>query len=93
MARAPVSKTGCWGFESLLACHFSLVRRIRWEFQVFEKVREFLADAKSELSKVTWPSRKDTYASTLAVILLVLFSAVFLWVVDTALSTSIRAVL
>jgi preprotein translocase subunit SecE len=60
---------------------------------VFEKVRDFLADAKSELKKVTWPSRKDTYASTLAVILLVLFSAVFLWIVDTALSTSIRAVL
>jgi len=69
------------------------VRKIRWEFQVLEKVREFLASAKSELGKVTWPSRKDTYASTLAVILLVLFSAVFLWVVDTALSTSIRAVL
>jgi preprotein translocase subunit SecE len=60
---------------------------------VFEKVRDFLVDAKSELKKVTWPSRKDTYASTLAVILLVLFSAVFLWIVDTALSTSIRAVL
>jgi len=60
---------------------------------VLEKVREFLAAAKSELGKVTWPSRKDTYASTLAVILLVLFSAVFLWIVDTALSTSIRAVL
>jgi preprotein translocase subunit SecE len=60
---------------------------------VFDKVREFLASAKSELGKVTWPSRKDTYASTLAVIVLVLVSAVFLWVVDTALSTSIRAVL
>ncbi len=22
MARAPDSKSGCWGFESLLACHF-----------------------------------------------------------------------
>jgi preprotein translocase subunit SecE len=69
------------------------VRRLLWEFQVFDKVSEFLASAKSELSKVTWPSRKDTYASTLAVIVLVLVSAIFLWVVDTALSTSIRAVL
>ena len=22
--RVPVSKTGCWGFKSLLACHFSV---------------------------------------------------------------------
>ncbi|APG27710.1 preprotein translocase subunit SecE [Syntrophotalea acetylenivorans] len=64
-----------------------------WELRVFDKVSEFLASAKSELSKVTWPSQRDTYASTLAVIVLVLVSAVFLWVVDTALSTSIRAVL
>ena len=24
MDRAPDSKSGCWGFESLLACHFLL---------------------------------------------------------------------
>ncbi len=57
------------------------------------KTSEFLANVKGELKKVTWPTKKDTYASTLAVIVLVLIVATFLWVVDSALSTMIRALL
>jgi preprotein translocase subunit SecE len=57
------------------------------------KVTAFLANVKSELSKVTWPSRKDTYASTYVVIVLVLAIAVFLWLMDSALSTAIRYLL
>jgi len=60
---------------------------------VIEKTTEFLANVKGELAKVTWPTRKDTYASTLVVIVLVMFVAVFLWLVDSALSASIRALL
>jgi preprotein translocase subunit SecE len=54
---------------------------------------DFLALVKGELKNVTWPSRKDTYASTLAVIVLVLTVGVFLWAVDSALSTTIRQLL
>lgn len=57
------------------------------------KVSEFLGDVKSELQKVTWPTRKETYGSTVVVIILVLMVAVFLWVVDSALSTLIRTLL
>ncbi len=57
------------------------------------KATEFLTNVRSELQKVTWPSRKDTYGSTVVVIALVLVVAVFLWVVDTALSTLIRFLL
>ena len=57
------------------------------------KVSEFLGDVKSELQKVTWPTRKETYGSTVVVIVLVLMVAVFLWVVDSALSTLIRTLL
>lgn len=57
------------------------------------KTTEFLGNVKGELKKVTWPTRKDTYASTLAVIVLVVAVAVFLWVVDTALSRVIRLLL
>jgi len=60
---------------------------------VLGKVSEFLTNVKGELAKVTWPTRKDTYASTLVVIVLVVVVAAFLWVVDTALSTAIRAFL
>jgi len=60
---------------------------------VLGKTTEFLANVRSELKKVTWPTRKDTYASTVVVITLVLVVAVFLWVIDSALSTMIRFIL
>lgn len=57
------------------------------------KVTEFLHQVKAELQKVTWPTRKETYGSTVVVIVLVLMVAVFLWVVDTGLSAMIKALL
>ena len=60
---------------------------------MISRAKEILANVKSELEKVTWPTRKDTYASTVVVILLVFFVAVFLWVVDSALSMMIRGLL
>ncbi len=57
------------------------------------KTTEFLSNVKTELKKVTWPTRKETYGSTIVVIVLVLICAVFLWVVDSALSTAIRMLL
>jgi preprotein translocase subunit SecE len=57
------------------------------------KAAEFLQSVKAELQKVTWPTRKETYGSTVVVIVLVLLVAVFLWVVDSALSALIRTLL
>jgi preprotein translocase subunit SecE len=60
---------------------------------VISKITEFLQLVKAELQKVTWPTRKETYGSTMVVIVLVLLVAVFLWIVDSALSVSIQALL
>jgi preprotein translocase subunit SecE len=60
---------------------------------VFGKATEFLTNVKGELKKVTWPTKKDTYASTMVVIALVVFVSIFLWAIDTALSTLIRIIL
>ena len=57
------------------------------------KVGEFFQQVKAELQKVTWPTRKETYGSTMVVIVLVLMVAVFLWIVDSALSTAIQTLL
>lgn len=57
------------------------------------KTTEFLTNVKSELKKVTWPTRKETYSSTIVVIVLVLVVAVFLWVIDSALAAAIRTIL
>lgn len=60
---------------------------------MLNKATEFLANVKAELKKVTWPSRKETYASTLAVILLVIFLAIFLGAVDWSLSNLVKTLL
>jgi len=60
---------------------------------VIGKTNEFLGNVKSELKKVTWPTRKETYSSTIVVVVLVLVVAVFLWAVDSALSTAVRMLL
>ncbi len=57
------------------------------------KIAEFLQQVKAELRKVTWPTRKETYGSTVVVIVLVLMVAVFLWIVDSALSAMIQTLL
>jgi preprotein translocase subunit SecE len=57
------------------------------------KLSEFFANVKIELKKVTWPSKKDAYASTMVVIVLVMLCAVFLGGVDMILSRLIRLIL
>jgi preprotein translocase subunit SecE len=60
---------------------------------MFEKVKQFIKEVKSELKKVVWPTRKDTIASTSVVVILVLIIALFLGLVDFGLSRVIRVIL
>jgi preprotein translocase subunit SecE len=60
---------------------------------VLAKATQFLTNVKGELKKVTWPTKAETFSSTKVVIVLVLAVTVFLWVVDTILSTAIRYIL
>ena len=54
---------------------------------------QFLREVKIELKKVTWPSRKETLASTGVVIIIVFIISAFLGLVDMGLSSLIRFVL
>ncbi|MHB1513846.1 MAG: preprotein translocase subunit SecE [Acidiferrobacter sp.] len=45
----------------------------------------FVKEARVELSKVIWPTRKETVQTTLVVIVLVVLVAMFLWIVDLGL--------
>ena len=51
--------------------------------------RRFLAEVKNEMARVTWPSRKEVYATTLVVILTSAFFGVYLYGVDIILSKAI----
>ena len=47
---------------------------------------QFLKEAKAEMTKVVWPSRKEVVRITIAVIILSLVVAAFLGVVDFGLT-------
>ena len=57
------------------------------------KTRQFLQEVRMELKRVTWPTRKETIASTAVVIILVLIISFFLGVVDFGLSSLVGVVL
>lgn len=54
---------------------------------------EFVQQVRQELSRVTWPSRKETMVTTGMVFLMVFLAAMFFFVVDEALGYVIRAFL
>jgi preprotein translocase subunit SecE len=54
---------------------------------------QFFREVKVELTKVTWPSKKQTMGSTVVVIVFVFVIAFFLGIVDMGLSNLIRLVL
>lgn len=54
---------------------------------------QFFREVKVELTKVTWPSKKQTMGSTAVVIVFVFVIAFFLGLVDIGLSNLIRLIL
>jgi preprotein translocase subunit SecE len=54
---------------------------------------QFFREVKVELTKVTWPSKKQTMGSTAVVIVFVFVIAFFLGMVDIGLSNLIRLIL
>lgn len=54
---------------------------------------KFIREVRQEVSKVTWPTRKETMISTSMVLFLVLLSAVFFWVVDSLIAFAVRIIL
>ena len=59
----------------------------------YEGAIQFLREVKTELKKVTWPSRKDTLSGTLVVLVAVFIIAIFLGIVDSGLSNLIKELL
>ncbi|MDR1871947.1 MAG: preprotein translocase subunit SecE [Deltaproteobacteria bacterium] len=51
---------------------------------------QFFKDARKELSRVTWPTRKETFKSTGVLLVLVAVSAAYLGLVDGFLSWILR---
>jgi preprotein translocase subunit SecE len=53
----------------------------------FGRAKRFLGEVRSELGRVTWPTRREVWATTVVVILTSTLFGVYLYLVDVGLST------
>ena len=56
----------------------------------FERARLFLSEVRNELQRVTWPSSKEVYATTVVVILVSLFFGLYLFSLDYTISSAVQ---
>jgi preprotein translocase subunit SecE len=52
--------------------------------------RTFLTEVRNEMRRVTWPSRKEVYATTFVVLVTALFFGIYLYGIDLALTAALR---
>jgi preprotein translocase subunit SecE len=57
-----------------------------------ERARLFLSEVRNELKRVTWPSGKEVYATTIVVILTSLFFGLYLWIIDLGVDRLVRGI-
>jgi preprotein translocase subunit SecE len=64
-----------------------------WPGRKFAELRAFLSEVRSELKKVTWPSRREVYSTTLVVIATSILFGFYLWGLDLVFSRVMSLVL
>jgi preprotein translocase subunit SecE len=52
----------------------------------WDNSRSFLTEVRNEMRRVTWPTRREVYATTVVVILTSAFFGLYLWGLDLILS-------
>jgi preprotein translocase subunit SecE len=56
----------------------------------FSRAGEFLREVRNEMKRVTWPSQREVYATTVVVILTSVFFGLYLFGVDIALNAAVQ---
>ena len=49
---------------------------------LFEKIKKFFKNLKSEFKKIVWPNRSQLIKQTIAVLLISLLLGAFIWLID-----------
>ena len=58
----------------------------------WQRSGEFLREVRNEMKRVTWPSQREVYATTVVVILTSAFFGLYLWGLDLAIDKAIRGI-
>ena len=65
-------------------------------FLVSETGKQLIAfgqDSARETKKVVWPSRKETWITSVMVFIMVIIASIFFWIVDTGLGFAFRYII
>jgi len=54
---------------------------------------QYIREVRQEVSKVTWPTRKETMVTTIMVFIMVMLAAIFFFFVDQILSWVVRLII
>jgi len=60
---------------------------------VLAKTRNFFEEVKTELGKVTWPTRKETVATTWVVVVIIFLISLYLGACDVLLAKLMKLIL
>lgn len=53
----------------------------------------YIRQVRAEMKKITWPSRKETTVSTIAVFIMVFFASIFLYTADQIIAFLVRLIM
>ena len=56
----------------------------------WNNARTFFTEVRNEMRRVTWPSRKEVYATTFVVLVTAAFFGIYLYTVDLGLSAALN---
>jgi preprotein translocase subunit SecE len=59
---------------------------LSWGPRKVTELKNFFSEVKTELKKVTWPSKKEVYATTIVVVVTTVFFGFYLYGIDLILS-------
>ncbi len=51
---------------------------------LLQQLREYVADVRSEMKRVTWPNKQEIYGTTVMVILTTFLFGIYFWATDNA---------
>ena len=68
-------------------------RAVRGPLGWWQRTIEFLTEVRNEMKRVTWPSQREVYATTVVVILTSVFFGVYLFGVDLLIGRGVEWIL
>jgi preprotein translocase subunit SecE len=74
----------------MVAAGLAAAAGLAWFSWYGREFRQFAQAARTELRKVVWPEREDTFRTTFVVVVFAVLMGVFFWVLDFILTWLIR---